>query len=211
MMRLVAFLASLVIRVLCATLRVRHVGREHIDATPQYILALWHRHLVPGLGRGAWRRPITVLVSRSKDGELIARVLSWYDVESARGSSTRGGSTAIREMLRVARAGRNIVFTPDGPKGPACIAKDGVVYAAQVTGLPVQPFAFGAARAKILGTWDRMVIPAPFTRCVFVYGAPITSPREGDVEEWRMKVEERLNALTEEAEGEFERLWEMGR
>lgn len=207
MMRLLAFVASLVVRALSATLRIRHAGREHIDGTPQYILTLWHRHLLPGLGRGGWRRPITVLVSRSKDGELIARVLAWYGVESARGSSTRGGSAAIREILRVAKSGRNIVFTPDGPKGPPQIAKDGVVYAAQVTGLPILPMSFASPGSKVLRTWDRMILPKPFTRGVFLYGAPITIPRDGDVEEWRVKVEERLNGMMEEVEERFEELW----
>jgi lysophospholipid acyltransferase (LPLAT)-like uncharacterized protein len=138
MMRLVAFLGSLLIRGIHATLRVRHVRVENIERPAQYVMAFWHAHLLLML-HSRYRRPISVMISRSKDGEYIARVFDHYGVESARGSSTRGGSAALREMIRAARAGHNIVFTPDGPKGPARVAKEGVVVAAQATGLPIVP------------------------------------------------------------------------
>lgn len=144
-MKLIALIASLFIRTLHATLRVRHVDAQKIEGTPQYILAFWHAHLLLML-HSRYRKPITVLISRSKDGEYIARVFDWYGVDSARGSSTRGGGAALRELIREARAGKNIVFTPDGPKGPARIAKDGVVVAAQMTGLPIVPVAFAAQK-----------------------------------------------------------------
>lgn len=144
-MKLVSFLASLVIRTLHATLRVKHVHAENVDRTPQFILAFWHAHLLLML-HSRWRRPITVLISQSKDGEYMARVFDWYGADAARGSSTRGGGAAFRELLRDARAGKNLVFTPDGPRGPARIAKDGVVYAAKMSGLPIVPVAFAAKK-----------------------------------------------------------------
>ncbi len=144
-MKLVSLIASLFIRTLHATLRVRHVHVENIENAPQYILAFWHSHLLLML-HSRWRRPISVMISRSKDGEYIARVFDWYGVEAARGSSTRGGGAALRELLREAKAGKNIVFTPDGPKGPPRIAKDGVVYAAKASGLPIVPVAFAAKK-----------------------------------------------------------------
>jgi len=140
-----SFIAALFIRALHATLRVRHVRVEHIANTPQYILAFWHAHLLLML-HSRYKRPISVMISRSKDGEYIARVFDWYGLDSARGSSTRGGSAALRDLIREARAGKNIVFTPDGPKGPARVLKDGVVYAAQATGLPIVPIAFAAKK-----------------------------------------------------------------
>jgi lysophospholipid acyltransferase (LPLAT)-like uncharacterized protein len=143
--KLLSFIASLFIRGLHASLRVRHVHLENIEGTPQYILAFWHAHLLLML-HSRYRKPITVIISQSKDGEYIARVFDWYGVESARGSSTRGGGAALRELIRDARAGKNIVFTPDGPKGPSRIVKDGVVVAAQLTGLPIVPIAFAAQK-----------------------------------------------------------------
>ena len=144
-MRLVALLGSFFVRALHATLRVRHVRVENIDHTDQYVLAFWHAHLLLML-HSRYRRPITVMLSQSKDGEYMARVFDHYGAESARGSSTRGGTRALREMIRAARAGKNIVFTPDGPKGPPRVAKEGVVVAAQATGLPILPVAFAAKK-----------------------------------------------------------------
>jgi len=140
-----SLLSSWLVRGLHAMLRVRHVNVENLTDQKQYIIAFWHAHLLLML-HSKWRSPIVVMISRSKDGEYIARVFDHYGVESARGSSTRGGSAALREMIRVARAGRNIVFTPDGPKGPNRVLKVGVVVAAQATGLPIVPIAFAAKK-----------------------------------------------------------------
>jgi lysophospholipid acyltransferase (LPLAT)-like uncharacterized protein len=142
---MISLLSSWIIRGLHATLRVRHVNVENLTDQKQYIIAFWHAHLLLML-HSKWRGPIVVMISRSKDGEYIARVFDHYGVESARGSSTRGGSAALREMIRVAREGRNIVFTPDGPKGPNRVLKVGVVVAAQATGLPIVPIAFAAKK-----------------------------------------------------------------
>ena len=144
-MKFVSLIASLFIRALHATLRVKHERVENLAGTPQYILAFWHSHLLLML-HSRYKRPISVMISRSKDGEYIARVFDWYGVDAARGSSTRGGGAALRELLREAREGKNLAFTPDGPKGPPLIAKDGVVYAAKMSGLPIVPVAFAAKK-----------------------------------------------------------------
>jgi hypothetical protein len=149
-MRLIAILSSLFIRALHATLRVRHVDAANLEAQPQYILAFWHAHLLLML-HSKFRRPIVVMISQSKDGEYMARVFDHYGVESARGSSTRGGTAALRAVIRAAREGKNVVFTPDGPKGPALIAKEGVIHAAQATGLPIVPVAFAAQKKNFCG------------------------------------------------------------
>ncbi len=145
MMRLIAILGSLFIRALHATLRVRHVDAGNLESQPQYILAFWHAHLLLML-HSAWRKPIVVMISQSKDGEYMARVFDHYGVGSARGSSTRGATAALRAVIRAAHEGKNIVFTPDGPKGPPLIAKEGVIHAAQATGLPIVPVAFAAQK-----------------------------------------------------------------
>jgi len=142
---MISLLASWIIRGLHATLRLRHVNAENLTEQRQCIIAFWHAHLLLML-HTKWRPPVVVMISRSKDGEYIARVFDHYGVESARGSSTRGGSAALRELIRAARAGKNIVFTPDGPKGPNRIVKEGLVVAAQATGLPIVPIAFAAKK-----------------------------------------------------------------
>jgi lysophospholipid acyltransferase (LPLAT)-like uncharacterized protein len=146
-MRFIAFIAYLFMRGLHASLRMRHVHAKNLTETPQSLIAFWHCHLLLML-HTKWHGPSTVMISQSKDGEYIARVFEWYGVGSVRGSSTRGGAKALRELIREARAGKNIVFTPDGPKGPARIVKDGMVLAARATGLPIVPIAFAAKKKR---------------------------------------------------------------
>ncbi|MFL6245677.1 MAG: lysophospholipid acyltransferase family protein [Thermoanaerobaculia bacterium] len=199
-MKVRSFIAHLIVRALTSTLRVRHVHPEHLDNTPQYILAFWHRQLLPLLGHAHWKKPITVMSSQSKDGQFSTATLSWFGIESVSGSSTRGGSAAVRGILRVARAGKSIVFTPDGPRGPAEVVKDGVIFTARASQLPIVPLAFALKKYKQLRSWDRMMIPIPFSKGVCIYGEPMIVPRDSDTEEWRLKLERTLNELSEEAE-----------
>ena len=203
-MKFLSLLGYLFIRVLHATLRVRHVRAHNIENVPRYIIAFWHECVLMSL-HSRWRRPTTAMISRSKDGEIVAGVLEHYGATTARGSSTRGGDVALREVLRDVRDGRNIAFTPDGPKGPPRIVKEGIVYVAKITGLPIVPFHYAAKSKKRLRSWDRMILPRPFTKVVFVYGDPITVPRDGDVEEWRLEIEKQMNELADEAEAEVNR------
>jgi len=149
--KVLSIFSALFIRTLHATLRVRHVRSENLTNVPQYIIVFWHAHLLLML-HSRFRRPIAVMSSRSKDGEYIARVFDWYGVHTVRGSSSRGGTAALRHLIRHARDGKNIVFTPDGPKGPARVVKEGVIYAAQTTGLPIVPIAFAAKKKSC---WPR--------------------------------------------------------
>lgn len=202
-------IAYLFIRTLHATLRVRHVRAHHLEDTPRHIIAFFHENVLLSL-HCRWKPPTTAMISRSKDGEIAARVLELYGARTVRGSSTRGGDIALREILREVREGRNIGFTPDGPLGPRRVVKEGVVYAAKMTGLPVVPFYFTAKRKKRLRSWDQMIVPLPLSRAIFLYGQPISVPRDGEVEEWRLKIEQEMHALADEAERDFDRLWGEG-
>ena len=205
-MRVLSRLGYLFIRLLHATLRVRHVRAHYIDDSPRYIVAFWHECILLSL-HSRWRKPTTAIISRSKDGEIVARVLEMYGAETARGSSTRGGEVAIREVLRDVRAGKNIAVTPDGPKGPRRVVKEGVVYIAQVSAFPVVPFYFTAKKKKRLRSWDGQIVPTPFSQALYLYGPPIDVPRDGDVEEWRTTIETAMNDLADEAERDFDTLW----
>jgi lysophospholipid acyltransferase (LPLAT)-like uncharacterized protein len=135
----------LFIRSLHATLRVRHVNAENIAGVKQYIIAFWHAHMLLML-HSRFRRPIRVMSSQSRDGDIAVRIYHYYGVRTSRGSSTRGAVAGIRGLIRAARDGENIVFTPDGPKGPPRIVKEGMIVAARATGLPIMPIAFAAKK-----------------------------------------------------------------
>ncbi|MBI4544023.1 MAG: lysophospholipid acyltransferase family protein [Gemmatimonadetes bacterium] len=194
-----------------ATLHFEVRGAENYqclwDGGRPVIFALWHGRLLP-LTYLHRRQGITTLVSRSRDGEYITRIMERWGYAVVRGSSTRGGRGGLRELLRHARAGRTLAFTPDGPRGPRQKVKLGAVVAAQLSGLPLVPMAAGADRAWWVRSWDRFLLPRPFARVCVAYGAPREIPRGADARELRRQarlLEDELNRLLEEVDGRGQR------
>jgi len=176
--------------------------RLHETGKP-FILAFWHGRLL--MMPMAWdaRQPIDMLISAHRDGRIIADAVKHFGIRSVAGSTTRGGSSALRAMLRTLRSGSCVGITPDGPRGPAMQASLGTVAAARLAGAPVVPLSYGASRRWVLGTWDRFQVPLPFCRGVFVWGEPIAVPPEANeaaLENFRRLVEDRLTALGEQAD-----------
>jgi len=198
-----SLLAAGFLRGLRASLRLRHHGDEELRGWERegkpFILAFWHRHLLvmPYAYRG---RRISVLVSQSRDGELIARTVARLGIDSSRGSSSRGGMAGMRTLLRKAADGWDIAFTPDGPRGPLREVQPGVILAAAATGLPIQPVAIAASRAKLLRSWDRFLVPLPFSKVHFVYGEPLVVERRGNLEAAAAELKRRLDAAEAAAE-----------
>jgi lysophospholipid acyltransferase (LPLAT)-like uncharacterized protein len=196
-------LAALFIRALRATLRVEHHGDERQRVWERegrhFVIAFWHRHLLlmPYSYRG---RRICVLISASRDGERIARTVARFGIDAARGSSSRRGAAGLRELLRRARDGWDIAFTPDGPRGPARLVQPGVALAAMATGLPVVPIAYAATRQWELPSWDRFVVPKPGSRVAFVHGEPLVATRDDDLVTTQRRLQEALLAAEAEAE-----------
>lgn len=139
------------------------------------VYALWHEHLLPLvlLHRGQGAR---ALVSRHRDGEILARVLGGLGYRTARGSSTRAGGPGLRRMIRAGRRGVPLAWTPDGPRGPARRCKAGIVAAARATGLPVIPVGAAASASRRLSSWDRFLVPAPGARVHVSRGPSIPAP-----------------------------------
>lgn len=191
------------IRLLRSTVRLRHHGdaaqRERERRGEPFILAFWHRHLLlmPYAYRG---RRISVLVSQSRDGELIARTVAHLGIDSSRGSSSRGGAAGLRSLLRKAGEGIDIAFTPDGPRGPAGVVQPGVILAAAATGFPIHPVALAATRCRRLRSWDRFVVPLPLSTVHFVYGEPLRVERRGDPDAAASELKRRLDLAEAEAE-----------
>jgi lysophospholipid acyltransferase (LPLAT)-like uncharacterized protein len=144
-------LASQIIRLLGHTMRISTVGGETVDELyrqgKQIIIAFWHGRqvMMPLAYRG---RLASILISQHRDGEIIARITRYFGFQAIRGSSTRGGLRAIRQLVKAGRDGGDLVVTPDGPKGPACMVQPGVIYLAKVTGLPIVPLTFACSKKK---------------------------------------------------------------
>lgn len=161
------------------------------------IYAFWHRYQLL-LAHVHRNEGLVVLVSRSRDGELIARTVERLGYRTVRGSSGRGGAVAFLSLLQEAKRGRRLVFTPDGPRGPYKFVQPGVVAAAHKTGFPVVPVAWAATRVKTLKSWDRFLVPLPFATFHIVYGPPIMA--SDNEEKTAVLLHAGLESASEEAE-----------
>ncbi len=171
-----------------------------------FIACFWHGRML--YMRRAWndQRPIHVLISAHSDGVLISRAIARLGVSTVKGSSRKGGMSALRAMQRILEQGHNVGITPDGPRGPRMRAKSGAVKVAQLSGAPIVPITGSTSRRKSFGSWDRFCLPLPFARGIILAGEPILVAKDADEAEQevcRQLLEERLNEMTAEADAYF--------
>ncbi len=199
-----------------ATIRIRWCGGEYAVPCPSgrksAIFVFWHERLLCFVytHRGLKGR---VLVSRSRDGEVVARLLAGLGFAPVRGSTQRGGAEALRELLAVVGDGRDVGITPDGPRGPRRVFKAGAIYLASRSGLPIVPLSVSYRGFWTLPSWDGFQLPHPFTRAVLRAGAPLQVPPDLDaagVEAWRRDLETALSRLTTETDERREELYRSG-
>lgn len=199
---LVGRAAARLLRVWASTWRVTTDGPDPLHPQHEAIVAaFWHRNIL----MAAWYyrdRAFSVAVSRSKDGDLIAAALAGLRYRrAARGSSTRGGAAALRELHRLVTSGVTVSVQTDGPQGPPRVSKIGIATLARLTGRPMQPVAFSARPAVRFRSWDQTLLPLPFARLHCRYGDPIPVDALGDEaaeEAARAKLDVALNQLTDD-------------
>lgn len=175
---IVPAVTALILAAIGVTLRFRVIAEEGaVPATPPAngIFCFWHRCT---LSCGWYFRKFrcSILISRSFDGELIARTLGLLGYSSVRGSSSRGGASGLLAMQGVLEEGLPVVFTADGPRGPIYQAKSGPVKLAQMTGETIRSFYVLPERAWVLRSWDQFLIPKPFSRVAVSWARAIPAP-----------------------------------
>jgi lysophospholipid acyltransferase (LPLAT)-like uncharacterized protein len=164
------------------------------------VYVTWHQRLL-NLFFLKYRRPVTIMISRSKDGDLVAAVAEKLGFGTVRGSSSRGGATAMYQLIDKMREipATSAGMLGDGPRGPARKLKLGTLKIAQETGVPIIPFAYSAKRHKLFASWDRFMMPFPFSPLVVCFGDPIKIPaaaENDELETLRLEVESSLDDLT---------------
>ncbi|NOX35441.1 MAG: lysophospholipid acyltransferase family protein [Deltaproteobacteria bacterium] len=170
------------------------------------IYASWHQRFFPGITFFSTRKPIAIMISKSLDGELIARAvdaLGWYPV---RGSSSRGGKKALQKVKELAFLNYKIGHIVDGPRGPFGIVKPGLLKIAQAADLPIVPTITSSQNKWVFKSWDRFMVPKPFSRVIIRFGDAISVLPElgrGEFEEKRLLIEKQMRNLYEDTD----RIW----
>lgn len=204
-----AWLIVALVRSVSATLRMRWTDESgQFSGKPggPVIFCVWHNRLalsMPayfGFVRPRRNPPgLAAMVSASKDGGFLAAILECFNVQPVRGSTSRRGAQALLELTTWAERGYDLAITPDGPRGPRYVVQEGAMSLAQVTGLPIVPFAFHAAWKWQAKSWDRFQIPLPFSRVHMRMGKTIRVPREAtdaEREALRVQLEQHLKELS---------------
>lgn len=200
------WLAASYVRLIRTSGRWHTKGGDHpahyLTEDKPFIVAFWHQRLL--MMPYTWRsvggdRPFNMLISSHRDGEIISRTIARFDIKTIAGSTGKGkgGAAALRQILKALKAGEVVGMTPDGPRGPRMRASDGIIQAARMAGVPIFPLTYSASNRKVIQSWDRFILPLPFSRGVFHWGDPIFVDRKLDEEGMEAKRIELENALTE--------------
>ena len=209
-------LLALYLRLVFWSSRYEFVGKDNLDRfwaeDGAFIIAFWHNRLAMMSFVNYRPVEIRVLISAHRDGRLMSGVVKHLGIKTIAGSTDqrrdgrdrgKGGTSALREMVRSVKSGITVGISPDGPRGPRMRASEGVVVLAKLSGAAVVPVSVATSRQRILKSWDRFLFPLPFARGVFVSGAPIYVPRDGDgdaMEHARQRIERALNEVSDEAD-----------
>ena len=196
------YIGLVVIKIISWTYKIRVMNldiekdilkRGHIP-----IYASWHQRFFPGIVFFATRKPISIMISQSRDGELISKivnVLGWHPV---RGSSSKGGGQALKDIKKLVSRGYKIGHIVDGPRGPLGVVKPGLLVIAQASGMPIVPTIISTEKKWVFNSWDRFMVPKPFSRVIIRFSDGIRIPEElqrSDFEEKRTSIENTLKKL----------------
>ena len=206
------FAGAMAVRLWIGTLRCRYrsagpsVEPQFGPLPRQYIYAIWHENILLPVYR--YSRPnMSVIISQHADGELLAEVLRNLRVHVVRGSTTRGGIQAVRSLLRAGPA-THLTITPDGPRGPRRRVQSGIIYLAARMDMPIIPVGFGFEQPWRLQSWDRFVLPRPWSLATIVTGALLVVPATADKdqrENYREQLQQSLEAVSQAAQDWAER------
>ena len=204
--RILARIVWILVNLLNWFVRVRFVNKESLDRHAsnrgKIIYAFFHGDMVPLLH--IYRNSgFLIPVSESRDGEIMARLLKSFGFDVVRGSSKRKGHKALLELIGGMKRGKTVAISVDGPRGPLHEVKPGVAFLAGLSKAPIIPVAISAKRFRILErSWDRLLIPAPFSEVILLYGEPIyvNGTSDAEIHSARRKLETYLQGLKHEAQ-----------
>ena len=186
------------------TAKISWVGKEIVDemieSNRPFIICAWHNDIY----FSTWllkEMNLTALISSSRDGEYINQVLSGFGFRAVRGSSTRGGISAMKQLVRCLKEGQPIAITPDGPQGTIHKVQEGIIALAKITGVPIITWRYEGNSCWNLNSWDNHKVPKPFSKISSVFGQPFYIPKSAsnsDLENYCQQLEILMNDLIPE-------------
>jgi len=207
--RILSFVASLLIRILGYTWRIEWRGEDKLrkarEISGQIVFSFWHGRLLV-LSFTHRHKNIHVLASEHPDGDLMGQTIEWLGFGHLKGSTSKGGARALRQLTSVLRNGFDVGLTVDGPRGPRGIVQQGAVEVARMSGSVVVPVSNSARPRRLFSSWDRFQFPYPFARVIVEYGEPIVIPSratEKERAELKNKLQQSLNELTKKLDQDF--------
>ena len=204
---LVPSIGLVIIRLISMTYRIMVIHPEIEKSifargeVPVYIS--WHQRFFPGITFFAQRHRISIMISKSKDGDYISKIVHILGWTPVRGSSTRGGKEALDELKRRAQEGCTIGHIVDGPKGPFGVVKPGLLVIAQHSGMPILPAIVSSEKRWVFNSWDKFIVPKPFSRVIIMFDKETYIPSDIDGDEFerlRLSIQKRLYGLYQEAD-----------
>lgn len=211
LLRIVPFLVANIMRVWFASCKATVHNQEFFNTREAegrpFVASFWHHCLVYIL---YYQRKSsgTAMVSASKDGDYIAGLANQLGFATARGSKNKNGMKALKDILKAVKSGNNAAIVADGSQGPALVAQPGALFVSSRTGKPVIPIAWSASKYFTISSWDRTIIPKPFSNIHYYYGEPISVPpglNQDEIEEYRLLLEESLIELYKQAWNKFDK------
>lgn len=195
------------VRLLSATYRIRIVDPENeqdiLKTCGQVVYASWHQRFFPGFTFFSTRKPIAIMISQSRDGEMAARAVNLLGWRAVRGSSSHGGKQALETIKILVGQGYKVGHIVDGPQGPFGMVKPGLIRIAQYADLPIVPTIISGQNRWVFNSWDRFMVPKPFSRVIIRFGSPVYVPRDmgqGEFEQMQERVAQELKQLYEDTD-----------
>ena len=191
----IPYLAKGIVLLILKSMRTELLGEEHPcefwKRGKGVVFSIWHEQLLllPGVYHGPG---LTALASLSRDGEIISSFLKVFRIGTVRGSSSRHGMAALKEMVRLSRSGADLVITPDGPRGPRQQLKAGLAQLAKLADAPIIIMSFACSGGYRFASWDRFLLPYPFSTGIFCYSQPIYPEDGEDLESFRLRIKEKM-------------------
>ena len=178
-----------------------HIPESYLAEGKPFLTCFWHNRLLMLCYAWQSKTPFYMLISAHKDGKLISKTMDCFGIKTVAGSTARGGTEALREILKILKQGHVVGITPDGPRGPAFTISDGTLAIAKLAKVDILPVTFATSRHKVLNTWDKFCFAYPFSKGVMMWGDPIKYTKNtADTDSYKKTISTELHRITKTAE-----------